>query len=117
MPSPCKRTLAESPSRQVDGALTITDLFAEKGAGFDMVVGTLEGFHGTFVNDQSDKAYFILSGAGEVFLDDQTISVAAHDFVYIPPGVRHGIKGKLTFLILCSPPLDCAHEKRLDRPS
>jgi mannose-6-phosphate isomerase-like protein (cupin superfamily) len=38
-----------------------------------------------------EQIYFILSGAGEVTCDDARVPVKAEDFLYLPPGSRHGV--------------------------
>jgi mannose-6-phosphate isomerase-like protein (cupin superfamily) len=37
-----------------------------------------------------EQIYFVLSGAGEVTCDDVRTPVKANDFLYLPPGSRHG---------------------------
>lgn len=36
-----------------------------------------------------EQANFILSGEGEVDLGGETFAIAANDFVYVPPNLRH----------------------------
>lgn len=38
-----------------------------------------------------EQLYFILSGNGEVLCDDKTVAVKPHDFLYLPPGSKHGV--------------------------
>jgi len=38
-----------------------------------------------------EQIYFIVEGAGELRYGAGTVRVRANDFVYLPPGVRHGI--------------------------
>lgn len=38
-----------------------------------------------------EQIYFILSGSGEVTCDDTRAPVRTHDFLYLPPGSRHGV--------------------------
>jgi mannose-6-phosphate isomerase-like protein (cupin superfamily) len=43
-----------------------------------------------------EQIYFILSGAGEVHCDDNRVPVKANDFLYLPPGSRHGVNNNST---------------------
>lgn len=38
-----------------------------------------------------EQIYYILAGEGEVTCDDQRAPVKANDFLYLPPGSRHGV--------------------------
>jgi mannose-6-phosphate isomerase-like protein (cupin superfamily) len=38
-----------------------------------------------------EQIYFILSGKGQVICDDAHVPVRASDFLYLPPGTRHGV--------------------------
>lgn len=109
---PVVQALAAAACRRVDAAMEIADLFSDPEAPFDLVAATLDGAHGRYVNEGNEKAYFILEGQGMVFLDDKAYPVKAMDFVAIPKGVSHGIKGQLKFLILCSPPFNPARERK-----
>lgn len=106
-----KKSLLESNSRQVDPYLTITDLFSDPAARFDVVIGSLDGPHGKYINNTSDKAYFILEGQGTVYIDSLSAPVEKYDFIYIPPNTQHGIKGNLKFIIITSPPFNPNNER------
>ena len=41
-----------APKRSVGDNMMITDLFAEKEKTMDFVIGELDGFHGTFINEK-----------------------------------------------------------------
>lgn len=107
---PFKKSLKTSPKRKIDKFFEIKDLFSDHNAKFDIVYGDLNGPHGKFINNQSDKAYFILEGNGIVFIDNDTIDVEPMDFIYISKGSQHGLKGKIKFLIITSPPFNPEHE-------
>ena len=38
-----------------------------------------------------EQLYFILAGTGMVTCDGESIAVKPHDFLYLPPGSRHGV--------------------------
>lgn len=106
-----KKSLSDSSSRQVDPYLTITELFSDPAAKFDVVVGSLNGPHGKYINNTSDKAYFILEGQGTVYIGNSSTSVKKYDFIYIPPNTQHGVKGELKFMIITSPCFNPNNEK------
>lgn len=109
-----KKSLSHSVKRQVDSYLGINDLFSEPTASFDLVVGSLNGPHGKYINKKSDKAYLILEGNGMVHVGNEMVEVGPMDFVYIPKGTPHGIKGEIKFLIITSPPFDPQNESSGD---
>jgi mannose-6-phosphate isomerase-like protein (cupin superfamily) len=43
-----------------------------------------------------EQIYFILSGRGEVACDDTRAPLKQHDFLYLPPGSRHGVANSST---------------------
>jgi mannose-6-phosphate isomerase-like protein (cupin superfamily) len=107
--------LNSSPSnpRRIDPFIEIRGLFSDPSARFDAVIAELDGPHGYFLNRRSEKAYFILEGSGEVLIEGQTTSVKPNDMVFIPTNTRHGIKGKLRFLVISSPPFNPKDEEAL----
>ena len=48
-----------APKRNVGDNMIITDVFAEKEKDMDFVIGELDGFHGTFINEKNTKYYYI----------------------------------------------------------
>ncbi len=58
----------------------------------------------------ASEYYYILSGAGEIALDDERLPVGPGDAVYIPPGVRHALSGQFEIINVVSPPFDPADE-------
>ncbi len=50
--------------------------------------------------------YYVLKGAGEIFLDGVAHAIKAGDIVVIPPLVRHTSKGDLEVLIFGAPALE-----------
>lgn len=55
---------------------------------------------------QSEEFYFILEGAGEMTVNDETRPVIPGDAVLIPPGAWHTLRATadLRFLCCCAPP-------------
>ena len=54
-----------------------------------------------------EQVYYVLEGEGILTLDKQEHLMRAHDYVYVPPGVRHsftntGLAG-LVFLVVTTP--------------
>lgn len=56
---------------------------------------------------KTEEIYFILSGTGEMFLDEQRFAVATGDSILIKPGQIHCIENtgntELRFLCCCAP--------------
>jgi mannose-6-phosphate isomerase-like protein (cupin superfamily) len=77
----------------------------------DFVIGKLNGFHGTFVNNKSIKYYFILDGKAKVTIDGEITEVEKGDFVVIPVNAKHSIDGVAEFAIACTPSFDPKDEK------
>lgn len=59
------------------------------------------------VHKIQEQIYYVLEGEGILTLDDDSHLMRAHDYVYVPPGVRHsftntGLAG-LVFLVITTP--------------
>lgn len=59
------------------------------------------------VHKVQEQIYYVLEGEGLLTLDDEKHLMRAHDYVYVPPGVRHsftntGLAG-LVFLVVTTP--------------
>jgi mannose-6-phosphate isomerase-like protein (cupin superfamily) len=59
------------------------------------------------VHKVQEQVYYVLEGEGILTLDDDRHLLGAHDYVYVPPGIRHsftntGING-LLFLVITTP--------------
>ena len=57
-----------------------------------------------------EQIYYVLEGEGLLTLDKEEHLMRAHDYVYVPPGVRHsftnaGLDG-LVFLVVTTPAAD-----------
>ena len=63
-------------------------------------------------HERTDEFYYVLSGNGRMTLDDAEIELHEGVTVYVPRGVKHKAKGKLTVLTVCIPRgvLDDVHE-------
>lgn len=110
-----KKNYLDSNKRDVDQFFSVIDMSVSCDANFNVVIGNLKGPHGRFVNNTSDKGYFILNGSGEVYLGNDKISVSPNDFVFIPKNTPHGIKGELEFLIITSPVFNPQNESDGDK--
>jgi mannose-6-phosphate isomerase-like protein (cupin superfamily) len=63
-----------------------------------------------------EQVYYVLEGEGVLTLDDESHLMRPHDYVYVPPGVRHsftntGLDG-LVFLVITTPASDEEQEVR-----
>lgn len=99
-----------APRRKIDSSLEILDLFTASQQPFDMVVGILNGFHGKFTNNLSEKYYYILNGTARVEIDNVVFQVNSGDLVHIPVASKHSIDGCVKMLIICSPPYNPSSE-------
>jgi quercetin dioxygenase-like cupin family protein len=59
------------------------------------------------VHKVQEQVYYVLEGEGILTLDDEKHLMRPHDYVYVPPGVRHsfintGTNG-LVFLVVTTP--------------
>jgi mannose-6-phosphate isomerase-like protein (cupin superfamily) len=63
-------------------------------------------------HQRTDEFYYVIDGEGTLVVDDEEIELHKGVVVYVPRGVKHKAKGKLTVLTLCVPRgvLDDVHE-------
>ena len=54
-------------------------------------------------HERTDEFYYVIDGEGTMTLDDEEIELHKGVVVYIPRGVRHKARGKLTILTVCIP--------------
>ncbi|MEY4643301.1 MAG: hypothetical protein RLZZ596_132 [Pseudomonadota bacterium] len=62
------------------------------------------------VHQVQEQVYYVLEGEGVLTLDEARHLMRPHDYVYVPPGVRHsftntGTNG-LVFLVVTTPAMD-----------
>ena len=62
------------------------------------------------VHKVQEQVYYVLEGEGVLTLDDARHLMRPHDYVYVPPGIRHsftntGTNG-LVFLVITTPAMD-----------
>ncbi len=59
------------------------------------------------VHKVQEQVYYVLEGEGILTLDDQKQLMRPHDYVYVPPGVRHSFTNAgtagLVFLVITTP--------------
>ena len=62
------------------------------------------------VHQVQEQVYHVLEGVGLLTLDERSLLMRQHDYVFIPPGVRHSFTnnglGPLVFLVVTSPVAD-----------
>jgi mannose-6-phosphate isomerase-like protein (cupin superfamily) len=54
-------------------------------------------------HQRTDEFYYVIDGEGTMSLDGEEIRLHKGVVVYIPRGVKHKAKGKLTVLTVCVP--------------
>ena len=54
-------------------------------------------------HERTDEIYYVIDGQGTLVLDDDEVELHPGVVVYVPRGVRHKAKGKLTVLTVCIP--------------
>lgn len=91
--------------------MKIKDLLAGKDLPMDFVIGKLNGFHGTFVNEKNTKYYFIINGKATITIDDEKTEVEKGDLVLIPVNAKHSIEGDVEFAIMCTSSFDIDSER------
>jgi len=52
---------------------------------------------------RTDEFYYVIDGEGTMILDDDEIELHKGVVVYVPRGVKHKAKGRLTVLTICIP--------------
>jgi mannose-6-phosphate isomerase-like protein (cupin superfamily) len=59
------------------------------------------------VHKVQEQVYHVLEGEGLLTLDDKSVLMRRHDYVFVPPGVRHSFTNNglvpLVFLVVTSP--------------
>jgi len=59
------------------------------------------------VHRVQEQVYHVLEGEGLLTLDDRRVLLRRHDYVFVPPGVRHSFTNNglvpLVFLVVTSP--------------
>ena len=67
------------------------------------------------VHKVQEQVYYVLEGEGLLTLDAQQHLMRPHDYVYVPPGVRHSFTNTgtagLVFLVVTTPADDEPHPK------
>lgn len=78
---------------------------------YDIVEGFFDGEHGTVLNKKSTKTYYIISGRGKFYVDDEAYSIDVGDIISIEPNSWLKIEGvKLKALIISNPPFNTNDE-------
>lgn len=100
---------------EANGMVEITGIHAGKGKGkikffrfdgapapahfiiYDLPPGASEGVHVHFLDDRNkegsfDEYYYIVSGRGQMQIDDEIVTVAPGDHIHTPLEVAHGIE-------------------------
>lgn len=99
------------PFTTVDGS-TIRELLAHRNSGIrkqSLAEARLAPGAATVPHHHAvtEEIYYILSGAADMTLGDETRTVGPGDAIAIPPGVRHTIRNtgpaELVFLCTCAP--------------
>ena len=67
------------------------------------------------VHKVQEQVYYVLEGEGVLTLDKERHLMRPHDYVYVPPGVRHSFTNTgtdgLVFLVVTTPADDEPHPK------
>lgn len=66
---------------------------------------SIAGHHDRIVNHESDRAYYVIDGAGRFQIGDGAPieSVAAGNFVFIPRGMPYEFEGEMRYLVMNGP--------------
>lgn len=111
----------EGDSYFVDENTEITDLFdAGENSSFDSVVFDINGYHPAdtgrkkILNDNSQKAYYILEGKGKIFVGGNVFEVEEGNFINVLKKTPHALEGVFKALIVTSPPFNPEDEKYVE---
>jgi len=70
---------------------------------------------GEHMHKVQEQVYYVLEGEGVLTLDKERHLMRPHDYVYVPPGVRHSFTNTgtagLVFLVVTTPADDEPHPK------
>jgi mannose-6-phosphate isomerase-like protein (cupin superfamily) len=76
-------------------------------------VSVAEGHFQEFYNSESSYVYYIISGCGTFYLNDDAVPVNARDLVVVPPMTRIYYFGTLEMLLTVSPAFDETKERHV----
>ncbi len=62
-------------------------------------------------HDRLTECYVVLTGTGEIELDDDRVAVGPGDVVYIPPKTQHALRGRFEIINVVAPPFDPSDEQ------
>jgi mannose-6-phosphate isomerase-like protein (cupin superfamily) len=77
--------VGDAQANQLKGIARYGELKVESGGASAIV---------SYANEE--QIYFILEGAGTLFYGDRQAPVKKNDFMYLPPGIRHGVANPST---------------------
>jgi mannose-6-phosphate isomerase-like protein (cupin superfamily) len=112
---PTKPKRSYTKDSETEGMVEIAGIHAGKGKGkikffrfdgapapahfiiYDLPPGASEGVHVHFLDDRNkegsfDEYYYIISGRGQMQIDDEIVAVTQGDHVHAPLEVAHGIE-------------------------
>jgi oxalate decarboxylase/phosphoglucose isomerase-like protein (cupin superfamily) len=112
---PARPKTSYTKDSEAEGMVEITGIHAGKGKGkikffrfdgvpapahfiiYDLPPGASEGVHVHFLDDRNregsfDEYYYIVSGRGQMQIDDEILAVAQGDHIHTPLEVAHGIE-------------------------
>lgn len=68
---------------------------------------TIDGLYpdkGWAVNFECDEIYYVISGEGEVVIEDEKLEIVAGDAIFINKGKKYKVKGKNLKLLVTNSP-------------
>ena len=112
---PARLKTSYTKDSEAEGMVEITGIHAGKGRGrikffrfdgapapahfiiYDLPPGASEGVHVHFLDDRNqegsfDEYYYIVSGRGQMQIDDEIVAVTQGDHIHTPLEVAHGIE-------------------------
>lgn len=76
-------------------------------------VSVAEGHFQEFYNSESSYVYYVISGCGIFYLNDEAVPVSARDLVVVPPMTRIYYFGALEMVLTVAPAFDEAKERHV----
>lgn len=99
----------------IDENTDITSLFSKEDANFDTVISEVYGYHPEegekVINEESERAYYVIEGEGLIHVEDESFSVNSGDLVFVEKGKCHALEGELKTLVITSPPFRPENER------
>lgn len=101
--------------KKVDESTRVSSLFPGEDERFDTVISEVDGYHPAkgekVVNEESQRAYFVIEGEGLIHVGEESHRVEKDDLVFVEKGQGHALEGDMKTLVITSPPFQPENER------